>query len=368
MSRLTAVVLAGALVWSLGGTARADMLVAIIGPMSGKDSGLGEEIKRGAEKAIADLNAKGGVLGEPLRAVVGDDLCDPERAVAIAKDMVAQKVAVVIGHVCSGASIPASNVYAEAGILQISPSSTNPELTDRGLANVFRVCGRDDAQGPAAAQYIGLNLRRKTVAIVDDGTTYGKGLALAFKASIEAKGIKPMLYEEIAPGAKDYTAMAAELAQAKADIVYYGGYYPEAGLIVRELRDQGSDAQLIGGDGLNDPKFWDIAGDAAEGTLMTFGTDPKLDPVNGELVQFFKDQNFEPEGYTFYAYGAVQAWAEAVKLAGSIEAAKVEVSLHTHTFETTIGSLTFNSKGDRADSGFVVYAWKSGKPVYVGIQ
>jgi len=361
-------VLAAALTLSPGGAARAEILIGIAGPMSGKDAALGEEIKRGGMKAIEDINAKGGVLGEQLRAVIGDDLCDAALAVSVAKDMVAQKVAVVIGHVCSGASIPASTVYADANVLQISPSSTNPELTDRGLANVFRVCGRDDLQGPAAAQYVALNLRGKKVAVVDDKQTYGKGLALAFKASVESKGFKPVLYAEIDPGEKDYNALMADLKSAGAEIVYFGGYYPEGALIARELKEQGLNALLIGGDGLNDPKFPDIAGDAADGTLMTFGTDPKLDPGNRELVRYFETQNYEPEGYTFYAYGAIQAWADAVTRAGSTDTTKVEMSLRVHTFQTVMGTLDFNAKGDRVDPGFVVYVWKNGKPVYSGLK
>lgn len=364
----TATVLAAALFIVLGGSARAEVLVAIAGPMTGPDAALGEQVKRGGLKAVDDLNAKGGLLGQQVRAVVGDDVCDPKQAVSVANDMVAKKVAVVIGHVCSSSSIPASSIYADANIVQISPSSTNPKFTDRGLTNVFRVCGRDNSQGPTAAEYVLANYKDKTVAVVDDKQTYGQGLALAFKAAIEAKGVKAAMYEEITAGEKDYSALVTKLKAAKVDIVYYGGYYAEAGLIVRQAKEQGLGAILIGGDGLNDPEFWAIAGAAGEGTLMTFGPDPKLDAANAPLVEYFQSQNYAPEAYTLYAYAAIQAWADAVTKAGSLETDKVEGALRSSKFQTALGTLSFNSKGDLNNPGFVMYVWKSGKPVYAQIQ
>jgi branched-chain amino acid transport system substrate-binding protein len=345
-------------------SARADILVAITGPMTGPDAALGDQVKRGGMKAIDDINAKGGLLGQKVQAVIGDDVCDPKQAVSVANDMVGKKVAVVIGHVCSSSSIPASSVYADANIVEISPASTNPQFTDRGLTNVFRVCGRDDSQGPTAADYVAANLKGKSVAVIDDKQTYGQGLALAFKAAIEAKGIKPVLYDEITAGEKDYSALVTKLKQAKAEVIYYGGYYAEAGLIVRQAHEQGLNAVLIGGDGLNDPAFWAIAGKAGEGTLMTFGPDPKLDPANKELVRYFESQNYPPEAYTLYAYAAIQAWADAVAKANSVDVQKVEAALRTGRFQTALGTLGFNAKGDLTNPGFVVYVWKNGKPVY----
>jgi branched-chain amino acid transport system substrate-binding protein len=356
-----------AVAFGLGGAIpahAANILVAIAGPMTGPDAALGEQVKRGGMKAIEDINAKGGLLGQKLEAVIGDDVCDPKQAVSVANDLVSKKVAVVIGHVCSSSSIPASNVYAEANIVEISPASTNPKFTDRGLTNVFRVCGRDDSQGPTAAEYVAANLRGKAVAVLDDKQTYGQGLAVAFKTAIEAKGIKPVLYEEINAGEKDYSAVVTKLKSVNAQVVYYGGYYAEAGLIARQAKEQGLKAILIGGDGLNDPEFWNIAGAAGEGTLMTFGPDPKLDPANKELVKYFESQNYAPEAYTLYAYAAIQAWADAVKKAGTVDASKVEATLRGGTYQTALGTLGFNSKGDLTNPGFVVYVWKNGKPIY----
>lgn len=353
-----------ALGFATAAPARADILVGIAGPMTGPDAALGEQVRRGGLKAIEDINAKGGLLGQKLQSTIGDDVCDPKQAVSVANDMVSKKVAVVIGHVCSSSSIPASSIYADANIIEISPSSTNPKFTDRGLTNVFRVCGRDDSQGPTAADYVAANLKGKTVAVLDDKQTYGQGLAQAFKAAIEAKGIKPVLYDEINAGEKDYSALITKLKSAGAQVVYYGGYYAEAGLIARQAKEQGLKATLIGGDGLNDPEFWSIAGAAGEGTLMTFGPDPKLDPANKALVKYFEDQKYAPEAYTLYSYAAIQAWADAVAKAGTVETSKVEAALRSNKFQTALGTLGFNAKGDLTNPGFVMYVWKDGKPVY----
>lgn len=344
--------------------ARADLIVGVAGPMTGPDAALGEQVRRGALKAIEDVNAKGGLLGQKLVAVVGDDVCDPKQAVSVANDMVAKKAVVVIGHVCSSSSIPASSVYADANIVEISPSSTNPKFTDRGLTNVFRVCGRDNSQGPTAAEYIATNFKGKTVAVVDDKQTYGQGLAMAFKGAIEAKGTKVALYEEITAGEKDYSALVSKLKDAKVDVLYYGGYYAEAGLIARQAKEQGLAAVIVGGDGLDDPAYAQIAGDASNGTLMTFGPDPKLDPANAGLVKYFESQNYAPEAYTLYAYAAVQSWADAVTKAGATDATKVEAAMRSNKFQTALGTLGFNDKGDLTNPGFVMYVWKNGKPVY----
>jgi len=358
-------ILAAALAVGVATGAHADMMVGVAGPMTGPDAALGEQVRRGALKAIDDLNAKGGLLGQKLVGQVGDDVCDPKQAVSVANDLVAKKVVVVIGHVCSSSSIPASNVYADANIVQISPSSTNPKFTDRGLANVFRVCGRDDSQGPTAADYVAANYKGKVVAVVDDKQTYGQGLAVAFKGAIEAKGVKVGLYEEINAGEKDYSALITKLKAANVEVLYYGGYYAEAGLILRQAKDQGLKMTMVGGDGLATAEFWTIAGDAGAGTLMTFGPDPKLDPANADLVKYFESQNYPPEAYTLYAYAAVQAWADAVTKAGSTDAAKVEAALRSNTFQTALGTLGFNAKGDLTNPGFVMYVWKDGKSVYV---
>ena len=262
-----------------GAVAHADIMIGLAGPMTGGIAAFGEQLKRGGEKAVEDINAKGGVLGQKLQVVIGDDACDPKQAVSVANDLASRKVAVVIGHFCSGSSIPASSVYAEANIIEISPASTNPQYTERGLQNAFRVCGRDDAQGPTAAEYVLDHFMGKNIAVVDDKQAYSKGLADAFFAAMKKKGVKPVLHDQVTAGEKDYSGLVTKLKGAKTDVLFYGGYHPEAALIVRQAKEQGLNLQLVGGDALNDPEFWAIAGTSGEGTLVTFIPMPRGQPM-----------------------------------------------------------------------------------------
>lgn len=365
MTSLKHVLLAAAAASIIGGTAaRADITIGVAGPMTGSEAVFGEQFRRGAEKAVADINAKGGVLGQKLNLVMADDACDPKQAVSVANDLVSKGVAMVAGHYCSGSSIPASDVYAEANVVEISPASTNPKFTERGLTNVFRVCGRDDSQGPTAAKYVMAHFKGKRVAIVQDKSAYGKGLADEFQKTLNAAGVKEVLYEAITAGEKDYSPLVSKLKEVKADVVYFGGYKTEGGLIVRQMHDQGLAATLIGGDALVTEEFWAITGPAGEGTLMTFGPDLRLEPSNADLVKYFRAQNYEPEAYTLYTYGAIQAWAQAAQKAGTIDGTKVEAALRANTFDTVLGKIGFDAKGDITAPGYVFYQWKNGKYAY----
>ena len=200
-----------------GGAAWADVTIATAGPMTGQYAVFGEQMKRGAELAVKDINAKGGVNGEQLVLKVGDDACDPKQAVAVANQFVNEGVKFVAGHFCSGSSIPASAVYNEEGILQISPASTNPKLTEQGFDNVFRTCGRDDSPGHLRRQLRRRQQGRKKVAVIHDKTAYGKGLADEFKKQLNARGVEEVLYEAITAGDKDFTALITKLKQAGVD-------------------------------------------------------------------------------------------------------------------------------------------------------
>lgn len=339
--------------------------IGVAGPISGGEAAFGEQFVQGAKKAVADINANGGVLGQQINLVIGDDACDPKQAVSVANDLVSKDAVFVAGHYCSGSSIPASEVYAEANIPQISPASTAPEYTERGLKNVFRACGRDDAQGPTAAAYIAEHFAGKKIAIVDDKSTYGKGLANQFKTSLNEKGVTEVLNESISAGEKDYSPLVSKLKQAGAEVLYFGGYKTEAGLIIRQMREQGMQTVLVGGDALVTDEFWAITGDAGEGTLMTFGPDPRLNPDNAALVEAFRAEKFEPEAYTLYTYAAIQAWAQAVEAAGTTDGTKVQEALHANKFDTVLGKIGFDAKGDVDAPGYVFYAWSKGSYGYV---
>jgi len=335
--------------------------IAVVGPVTGQYASFGAQMKNGGEMAVADINAAGGVLGKKLDLKIGDDACDPKQAVAVANQMAGADVRLVAGHYCSGSSIPASKVYAESDLVQISPASTNPTFTDnRAGPNIYRVCGRDDQQGGIAGKYLAANFADKNIAFVDDKTAYGKGLAEETKKAMNAAGKTETMDESITAGEKDYSALVSKLKQADIDVVYFGGYHTEAGLIIRQMRDQGMDTILMGGDALITQEFWSITGDAGEGTLMTFSPDPRKNPAAAEVVKRFKDKGIEPEGYVLYTYAAVQAWKQAADKAKSTKAADVVKALNDTEFNTVIGKFKFNEKGDPNLPPYAVYRWSNG--------
>lgn len=341
--------------------AQADILIASAGPMTGQYEWFGEQYRRGAELAVADLNAKGGVLGQRVNLVIGDDSCDADQAVAVATKLAADGVVFVAGHYCSGASIPASKVYEKEGILMISPSSTNPRLTDEGGPNVFRVCGRDDQQGRIAGDYLADNWGDRKIAIVHDGTAYGKGLADETRMQLNKRGASEAIYEAYIPGERDYSKLLSKMQATGIDILYVGGYSTEAALMLRQSRNQGYDLQLVSGDALATDEFWMITGAAGEGTLMTFFSDPRNNTEAESVVKRFRETGYEPEGNTLYSYAAVQVWAQAIERAGSLDLDAVIESLRDHQFETVLGKIDFDEGGDVTTPGFAWYVWKDGR-------
>ena len=216
----------------------------------------------------------------------------------------------MVGHFNSGVTIPASEVYAENGVLVITPSATNPQLTERGLWNTFRTCGRDDQQGAVAGGYLAANFKDAKIAVVHDKTPYGQGLADETKKALNAAGVTEAMYEGINVGDKDFSALIAKMKEAGVSVVYYGGLHTEAGLIMRQLADQGLKATFMSGDGIVSNELASIAGDAVNGTLMTFAPDPRKNPAAKELVEKFRAAGFEPEAYTLYSYAALQVVAD----------------------------------------------------------
>src|SRR6201995_3683307 len=268
-----------------------DITVGVAGPMTGGESAFGRQMKNGAEQAVADLNAAGGVLGKKLALQVGDDACDPKQARSIAEKIANAKIPFVAGHYCSSSSIPASEAYAEGGVLQITPASTNPTFTERKLWNTFRVCGRDDQQGTVAGDYVAKNFKGKNVAILQDKSTYGKGLADEMKKALNKAGVKEKMYEAYTQGDKDFNALVSKMKANNIDLVYVGGYHTEAGLILRQMRAQGLKSQaMVAGDAIATNEFWSITGDAGEGMMFTFGADPRKRPSAAEVVKKFKDK------------------------------------------------------------------------------
>ncbi len=335
-----------------------DIVVGVAGPMTGGEASFGAQLKNGAELAVADINAAGGVLGKKLKLEIGDDACDPKQARQVAEKMGSLKVAFVGGHFCSSSSIPASEAYAESGVLQITPASTNPTFTDRGLWNTFRVCGRDDQQGLVAGSYLAKQYKGKNIALLHDRSTYGKGLADETKKALNAAGVTETLYEAYTKGDKDFTALVSKMKAANIDVAYLGGYHTEGGLILRQMREQGMSTMLVGGDSLVTNEFWSITGVAGEGTLMTFGPDPRRKPSAAEVVAKFKAKGIDPEGYTLYSYAAFQIWAQAATKAGTTDAKKVAETIKMGTWNTVLGPISYDKKGDITALDYVWYGWK----------
>ncbi len=361
MKTIRIVLLGVAAVLGLAAAAEAEIVIATAGPITGPFAVYGEQMKRGAERAVADINAKGGVLGQKVKIVIGDDRCDPKQAIAVAKSMLNQGVSFMAGHFCSGASISAADIYNEEGILQISPASTNPALTERGYDNVYRVCGRDDQQGTIAGGLLADKFGGKKIAIAHDKRRYSKSLADAAKTQLNARGINEEVYTTIKPGRKDYSAFVNKMEKERIDVLYYGGYHREAGLIVRQMRARRLSTILVSGDDLATKKYWAITGAAGEGTLMTFPPDPRVSASGKSVATGLRKAGFDPAGFTLHAYAAVQVWAQAVAKAGSLDLNKVIKSLNSNNFQTVLGQIAFNGNGDIKQPAYVWYEWSKGK-------
>lgn len=342
--------------------------IGIAGPMTGSVAKFGEQLQKGAQAAVDDINAAGGINGKKLELVSGDDACDPKQAQSVANKLVDAKVYAVIGHFCSSSTIPASVVYSEANILEITPASTNPQVTDRKLPTVMRMCGRDDQQGDVAGDFIA-KMKPKAVAIINDKSTYGQGLADATKARLNKAGIKEKLYEGINQGDKDFSALVTKMKGMKIDAIFFGGYHTEAGLLVRQAYDAGLKAKFVSGDALVTDEFASVVGKnaATAGVAMTFGADARKIPDAKAVVDKMKAAGYDPEGYTLYTYAAVQAVAAAIKANNNSRDGKVLAEwLKKNPVQTVMGTKAWDDKGDLKTSDYVVYGWKEvgGKMTY----
>ena len=346
----------------LSGSAYADILIGIGAPLTGPNAAFGAQIQKGAELAAEQINAAGGINGEKIKLDLGDDASDPKQGVSVANKFAADGVKFVVGHFNSGVSIPASEVYAENGIIEITPAATNPVFTERGLWNTFRTCGRDDQQGGIAGAYIAEHFKKAKIAVVNDKTPYGQGLADETKKALAKKGIEPVLDEGINVGDKDFAALISKIKEAGATVLYWGGLHTEGGLIIRQMADQGLKVTFISGDGIATNELAAIAGDAVAGTLNTFGPDPRNNPANKKIVQKFRDAGFEPEAYTLYSYAAMQTIAGAAAAAKSNDPETVaKILKEKRSFKTVLGDIAFDDKGDPKLPGYVMYEWKKGK-------
>ena len=356
-SRFAACLIAAAGLLSAG-LAEADTIIGVAGPLSGSFAIFGDQMRDGAAQAIDDINAAAGVNGAQLALQAMDDKCDPKTADAVANQLAGKGAAMVVGHLCLGASLAAASVYVANHIVEISPGTTWPDYTDkRPGPGIYRVCGRDDQQGVVAGQAIAKRFPDKAVAVIDDRSPYGKALADATRRAMNAAGKREAFTEEYDLGQRDFAALVERLQAANIGVVYIGGYPTEAGLIARQIRVLGLDTVIVGPDALVTNEYRDVAGDAAEGTLVTFTPDARQNPGAADVVAAFRAKGIEPEGYVLPSYAAVQVWAQAAKAAGSSDDDAVVKAMDGGHFATVLGDLTFDAKGDVSLPGFVLYQW-----------
>jgi branched-chain amino acid transport system substrate-binding protein len=332
--------------------------IAMAGPITGDVAQYGEMQMTGGQMAVHQINAAGGVLGKQLEAVIYDDACDPKQAVAVANKIVNDGIGFVLGHLCSSSTQPASDIYEDSRILMITAASTSPEITERGYKMVFRTIGLDSHQGPTAANFIADHIKPKKIAVIHDKQQYGEGIATAVKQTLEQRGHQIALFEGISKGDKDFSALIAKLKQAEVDFVYYGGYHPELGLILRQSAEKGFNAKFMGPEGVGNADISAIAGQASEGLLVTLPPSFDQDPANQALVEAFRAEGKDPSGaFILTAYAAVQVMADAMKATGGTDTNAIQAYIRQNSFNTPIGQIRFDEKGDLKAFDFVVYNW-----------
>ncbi len=330
-------------------------------PLSGPYASAGIDILNAAKLAATALNAGGGVLGKQIEIVPEDDACDAQQGVQAAQKLVDGGAAIVAGGYCSGAALPELTALHRAGIPYILDASTNPKLTTLGFNNVFRTIGRDDEQGPFAADYIADYLHAKKVAVIDDNTVYAKGLSDNTVAGLKKDGVDVVYYDAVTPGQMDYSAVLSHVASLGSDVIDYTGYFAEAGLIAKEAAALHLKPQLMGVDATDDPTLIKTAGPAANGWIATCAPLPQfLTGAKDFVTNFTKTYGVAPGPYSAYEYDAIDIAAKAIKDAGSTDPAAITAALHkVADFPGLTGSITFNSVGDRTVAVYITVVVKN---------
>ncbi|MBT3352067.1 MAG: branched-chain amino acid ABC transporter substrate-binding protein [Nitrospinaceae bacterium] len=353
------------------GAGAAVIKIGVAGPLTGDQAAFGEMLKNGALLAVSEWNNKGGVSvgGKKMKVEIlwGDDRHDPREGVSIAHKFVNSGVVGVVGHFNSSVSIPASTVYAESGVVQITPASTNPKLTEQNFNTVFRVCGRDDQQGEVAAAFIVGKLKKTRVAILHDKTTYGQGLANETKRFLEAKGVKPVFYSGIIQGDKDFSPVLTAMKQKNPEVVFFGGIHPEAILLVKQMREHlGIKADFVSGDGVFVDEFYKIAGKSAEGSYLTFTPDQAKIPAAKGIIKKHRERFGKEVGaYTIYSYVAANMILSSIAETGSTKGAKMAKYMRSKVWSTALGKIQFNKKGDVLESPYVFWQVRGSKFVQI---
>ncbi|TKJ90404.1 branched-chain amino acid ABC transporter substrate-binding protein [Erwinia persicina] len=352
--------LAGCVALAMSHAAMAkDIKVAIVGAMSGPVAQYGDMQWTGAQQAIADINAKGGVNGDKLVAVKYDDVCDPKQAVAVANKVINDGIRYVIGHLCSSSTQPASDIYEDEGVLMITPAATAPDLTSRGYKLIMRTTGLDSDQGPTAAKYILNEVKPQRIAVVHDKQQYGEGLARSVQESLKKNGGNVVLFEGVTAGDKDFSTLVARLKKDNVDFVYFGGYHPEMGQILRQARAAGLKTQFMGPEGVGNASLSNIAGAASEGMLVTLPKRYDQVPANKAIVDALKAKKEDATGpFVWTTYAALQSLATGMERSKSAEPEEIVKNLKEGAaVPTVMGDLSWDQKGDLKGFEFGVFKW-----------
>jgi branched-chain amino acid transport system substrate-binding protein len=344
-------------------TAADTIKLGVAGAHSGDLASYGLPSVKAAELVVKDVNARGGILGKKVELLTEDDACKPEMATNTATKLVSGKADIVMGHICSGATKAALGIYKDARMIAVSPSATNPELTQSGqYPNFFRTIASDDAQAKLEVDFAVNRLKLKKIAVLHDKGDYGKGLAEFARKFIEAgKTAQVVLYEGITPGAVDYSAIVQKIKQSGAEGVIYGGYHPEASSIVSQMRKKGMKTLFISDDGVKDVTFIKVAGRYAEGVYATGPKDTSKNPLAVAANEAHKKTyGSDPGAFFLNAYAATQAILHAIEKAGSTDYEKVRSALRTYSVDTPLGKIKFDARGDAIGVGFAMYQVKNG--------
>lgn len=338
--------------------AQAQIKIATVGPATGPVTQYGDMVKEGVLTAVELANAAGGIQGKKIEVVTVDDACEPKQGPVAANRVINDGIHYVVGPVCSGASIAAAPIYNNEGVVVVTPSATSPALTDgKNFHYIFRTIGRDDQQGPSAAKFIVGKIKPKKVAVLHDKQSYGQGIASAVRDDLKKAGIDVALFEGINAGDSDYSAVITKLKGAGVDFVYYGGYHPEMGLLLRQGGEQGLKVRMMGPEGVGNPEINAIAGPAVEGMLLTLPADFAANPKNAAVVKAFKDKKRDASGaFQLTAYAATQVILDSIKAVGD-DPKKVADHMHKTTFQTPLGAIGWDAKGDLKSFEFQVFEW-----------
>ena len=341
-----------------------EVRIGHVAPLTGSIAHLGKDNENGARLAVEEANAAGIKLGgKAVKFVLlaEDDQADPKTGTTVAQKLVDEKVNGVVGHLNSGVTIPASAIYHQAGIPMITGSATNPQLTEQGFDNVFRIVGRDDQQGPAIASYLAAQRKPKVVAVIDDATAYGEGIANEVEKTLKAGGIRVLPREKGTDKTTDWMAILTKLRGEQPDAVFYGGMDATGGPLLKQGRELGMKAVFAFGDGACTEKMEELAGSAAEGLLCSQAGIPPQAASKTFLDAYQKRFNQDPILYAPFTYDAANLLIEAMKKADSADPAKYLPELHKIHYNGATGPISFDAKGDRKDAEITIFTMKGGK-------